>query len=165
MTTALDHLNTMPEEAARARVEAALDIPRWAQEVVAGRPYADSHQLQTAARTAARTITDAELTRALARHPRIGERADAARHDAAHSEREQGRIDRSDERLAEQLRDGNLAYEQRFGRVFIIRAAGRDGHEVLDQLEVRLTHTDEQERAETIEQLLQIALLRLEETD
>ncbi|MCK0113446.1 2-oxo-4-hydroxy-4-carboxy-5-ureidoimidazoline decarboxylase [Ornithinimicrobium sp. F0845] len=155
--------NELAAYEARARLLTCLDVPRWAHQVVAGRQYAEWSGLEAAMRSAALTITDEELTLALARHPRIGERADADRHEATHSEREQSAIDRSDEELARALLEGNRAYEERFGRVFIIRAAGRDGQQVLDQLRIRLTNTDEQERAETIEQLVQIALLRAKE--
>ena len=55
------------------------------------------------------------------------------------------------------------AYEERFGRVFIVRAAGRSGPEILDQLRLRLDNTDEAERAATIDQLTQIAVLRMKE--
>ena len=77
------------------------------------------------------TSTDDELEQALARHPRIGERADAAGHDASHSTREQSGVDRDDADVAERLAAGNRAYEERFDRVFIIRAAGRDAAEIL----------------------------------
>ena len=59
--------------------------------------------------------------------------------------------------------EGNLAYEERFDRVFLVRAAGRDGDEILAELERRLGNDDATERAETVEQLTQIALLRLEQ--
>ena len=65
--------------------------------------------------------------------------------------------------LCEMLAAGNRAYEERFDRVFIIRAAGRDAEEILRQLRRRLDNTDDAERTETIEQLTQIALLRAQE--
>ncbi len=58
---------------------------------------------------------------------------------------------------------GNRAYEERFDRVFLIRAAGRDSSEILSELERRLGNDDVTERAETLTQLRQIALLRLEQ--
>jgi 2-oxo-4-hydroxy-4-carboxy-5-ureidoimidazoline decarboxylase len=47
--------------------------------------------------------------------------------------------------------------------VFLIRAAGRDAEEILAELERRLGNDDATERDETVEQLRQIALLRLEQ--
>ena len=155
--------NAAHDATAREQLLVCLDVPRWADEVAAGRPYVSLNELEDVMQRAARTITDDELERALARHPRIGERADAAQHDAEHSTREQSGVDASDAELARELREGNLAYEERFGRVFIIRAAGRDGPEVLAELRRRLDSDDSTERAETIEQLTQIAVLRVRE--
>ena len=97
---------------------------------------------------------------ALARHPRIGERAGAG-HDAEFSESEQSDVDRDDAEVARALIEGNAAYERRFDRVFLIRAAGRSSQEILDELHRRLDNSDEDELAEVIRQLGEIALLRL----
>lgn len=153
----------MVDDEARRLVLTWLDVPRWADEVVAGRPYAHLGEIEDAMLAASATITDDELERALARHPRIGERADAARHEEAHSTREQSGVDPADAEVAGRLEEGNRAYEERFGRVFIIRAAGRSGPEILDQLRVRLDNTDVVERAATIDQLTEIAVLRMKE--
>jgi 2-oxo-4-hydroxy-4-carboxy-5-ureidoimidazoline decarboxylase len=156
----LTAFNEMDEDLARERLLTCLDVPRWADELLAARPYDDLEQLEARLIDVAATMRDDELARALARHPRIGERADADRHDASLSSREQSGVDRADADVVRKLEDGNRAYEERFGRVFIIRAAGRDAREILDQLRTRLANSDEAERAETIDQLTQIALLR-----
>jgi urate oxidase len=155
--------NAMERDEAHARARVWLDVPRWADDVLAGRPYADVGRLEAAMVAASATISDTELEQALARHPRIGERADAAQHDAEHSTREQSGVDRADADVVRQLEEGNRAYEERFGRVFIVRAAGRSGPEILDHLRHRLDNTDELERAATIDQLTQIAVLRMKE--
>lgn len=152
--------NEQEEGEVRVRLLTCLDLPRWADEVLASRPYGDIDQLEDKFTEVAATMTDEELERALARHPRIGERADPAKHDASHSSREQSGVDREDADVVRQLEDCNRAYEARFGRVFIIRAAGRDAHEILDLLRLRLDNSDEAERAETIHQLTQIAVIR-----
>ena len=91
----------------------------------------------------------------------LGERPGAG-HSAAHSRREQAGVDPSDGDVAARLAAGNADYERRFGRVFLIRAAGRAAPEILDELQRRLHATDADERAETVRQLREIALLRLE---
>jgi 2-oxo-4-hydroxy-4-carboxy-5-ureidoimidazoline decarboxylase len=155
--------NAMDRDDACRLARTWLDVPRWADVLAATRPYADLGELATAMGTASATITDVELEHALARHPRIGERADAAKHEAAHSTREQAGVDASDADLARRLAEGNRAYEERFGRVFIVRAAGRTGPEILEHLRQRLGNDDEAERAMTIDQLTQIAVLRMRE--
>src|SRR5918993_5109995 len=102
-TPGIPGFNVMDHDEARRRLQTCLDVPRWADEVLAGRPYDDLGQLEAAMVAAASTITDDELERALARHPRIGERADAERHDASHSSREQSGIDREDAEVVRRL--------------------------------------------------------------
>lgn len=132
-----------------------LAVPRWADEVLAGQPYESRQALLDAADRAARELTDDELDQALSGHPRIGERG------GTHSQREQAGVDQASDTLA-RLAAGNAAYEARFGRVFLIRAAGRDADEILAELKRRLDNDDATERAETVDNLRQIALLRLD---
>ncbi len=60
------------------------------------------------------------------------------------------------------LFEGNVAYEQRFGQVFLIRAAGRSPEEMLAELRRRLTNDPETERRGVVYQLAQITRLRTE---
>lgn len=134
-----------------------LHVPRWADEVMAGRPYADERALLDAADAAARRLDDEELEQALADHPRIGERG------GDRSQEEQSGVDSTEDGVARRLVAGNAAYEERFHRVFLIRAAGRDAEEILSELDRRLRNDDATERAETVDNLREIALLRLEQ--
>jgi 2-oxo-4-hydroxy-4-carboxy-5-ureidoimidazoline decarboxylase len=59
------------------------------------------------------------------------------------------------------LVEGNRAYEDRFGHVFLIRAAGRASEEMLAELRRRLANDAAAERAEATEQLAQISGLRV----
>jgi 2-oxo-4-hydroxy-4-carboxy-5-ureidoimidazoline decarboxylase len=143
-------------EVTRDQLLGCLSVPRWADDVLSRQPYADKQALLVRADVAARRLTDEELEQALAGHPRIGERG------GAQSQREQSGVDPSEGDIAARLSKGNAAYEERFGRVFLIRAAGRDAEEILAELERRLGNDDATERAETVDNLRQIALLRLE---
>jgi 2-oxo-4-hydroxy-4-carboxy-5-ureidoimidazoline decarboxylase len=146
----------MAVETTREVLLGCLAVPRWADDVLAGQPYADRDDLVAAADRGARELTDEELEQALSGHPRIGERG------GAQSQREQSGVDPTAGDVAARLRAGNAAYEERFDRVFLIRAAGRDAEEILAELERRLGNDDATERAETVDNLRQIALLRLE---
>ena len=143
-------------ETTREVLLGCLSVPRWADDVLAGQPYADRDELLAAADAAARELTDDELDQALSGHPRIGERG------GAQSQREQSGVDPSAGDTSARLAAGNAAYEQRFGRVFLIRAAGRDAEEILAELDRRLRNDDATERAETVDNLRQITILRLE---
>ncbi len=155
--------NALSESDCRGRLTSCLNVPRWVEHVAAGRPFADWTALAAAAEHAAGSLEPGEVDSALAGHPRIGEKATDAKHDAELSSREQAGVDASDSAVVDALAAGNAAYEQRFDRVFLIRAAGRSSTEILAELQRRLDNDDEAERAETVTQLREIALLRLKE--
>ena len=146
----------MPVETTREVLLGCLSVPRWADDVLAGQPYADRDALLAAADRAARELTDEELDQALSGHPRIGERG------GGQSQQEQSGVDPNEGDTAQRLQEGNQAYEDRFDRVFLIRAAGRDAEEILSELNRRLQNDDATERAETVDNLRQITVLRLE---
>lgn len=153
-------------EADRAEASAALrpcaDVERWVDQIADARPFASSKELLGFAREAASPFTAEEVEAALAHHPRIGERPTAATAEASMSRSEQAGVDPADADVAEALAAGNRAYEEKFGRVFLIRAAGRTAPEILAALKERLTNTRAQEDAIVAQQLREIALLRLE---
>ena len=152
--------NGLPDDEAGSLVSGCLGVPRWVADVVAGRPYVDRAELRKRAHDAALHLSADDLDAALSRHPRIGERPGGDDEESRRSRAEQSGVDQSD---IERLRVGNVAYEARFGHVFLIRAAGRSGAEILVELERRLGNDEATEHAETVTALRDIALLRLEE--
>jgi 2-oxo-4-hydroxy-4-carboxy-5-ureidoimidazoline decarboxylase len=144
----------------RDRLLECLRIQRWADSVTGLEP-ASVDELVEAAMAVATPLTAAEVTEALSAHPRIGERHAGTGAEAKLSASEQATSQSDDAVLAERLAAGNAAYDARFERVFLIRAAGRDRREVVEELERRLTNDDQTELAEVAEQLRQIAELRL----
>jgi hydroxyisourate hydrolase len=158
----LMRFDDLAEDDARALLLRCLSAPAWAERVLSGRPYGTAQRLIDAADHAARELSMDDVEAALAGHPRIGERAGAG-HNAAASAREQGGVvSTSSTDDSERLLAGNQAYEERFGHVFLIRAAGRSGPEILAELERRLGNPPEVEREEAADNLREIALLRLE---
>ena len=160
MSDGIARFNDLTDAAARAELRSCLAVSRWVEETAAARPYASVSSAETQAGALARTLTPDEVEAALARHPRIGERA-SAQHDAAFSAREQSSMAQAGDDVTAAIRAGNVAYENKFGRVFLIRAAGREPVEMLTELNRRLANDDAAELSEVIEQLAQIAEGRL----
>ncbi|GAA1537192.1 2-oxo-4-hydroxy-4-carboxy-5-ureidoimidazoline decarboxylase [Brevibacterium picturae] len=158
----LGEFNQLSSDDARASLRPCLDVDRWIDGVVAARPFSSVEAALEAARTSAAPLTDDEINQAMSHHPRIGEKAKGSSAEAAYSSREQAGLGALDGSVQDRLAAGNAAYEERFDRVFLIRAAGRDPEEILAELERRMTNTDTAELAEVGEQLIQIATLRLE---
>ena len=71
-----------------------------------------------------------------------------------------GALDAADE-VAARLEEGNRRYEERFDHVFLIRAAGRSGDEMLAALEERLGNDPATERDVVRRELAEIVRLRL----
>jgi 2-oxo-4-hydroxy-4-carboxy-5-ureidoimidazoline decarboxylase len=152
--------NTAPADDVTDSLRACVDVPDWGALLLAGRPYSDVDDIVRRADYLARRWSPGDVLRALAAHPRIGQRASGTGAEAALSAREQGGVLVDDE-VTYRLRAGNVEYERRFDHVFLIRAAGRSGHEILAELYRRLGNDDTTEFAETADELRDIALLRL----
>lgn len=149
--------NAAADITVRPLLDGCLDIRTWIDDVAAARPYPTREALLDHAFHASAAITWAQVATALARHPRIGEKARGA--DAAQSASEQAGV------VAAEVDDfavANRRYEERFGHIFLICASGRSGAEMLAALHSRLHNDDDTEHAVVITELRAIARLRLE---
>lgn len=158
---AIEEFNDEPPDRAADALRACNAAPRFAAEVLAGRPYPDADTLVARAEEVARALPWDEVALALAAHPRIGDRVEGGSAEAAASRREQSSMADADAGVRAELAKGNRAYEARFDHVFLIRAAGRTPEEMLAELRRRLDNDAEAERAEATEQLAQITGLRV----
>lgn len=157
----IDEFDHADAEAAASVVGVWAAIPAWVDAVVAGRPYASVDALTARVAALSDRWTAADLDAALAQHPRIGQHPSGPGAEAAASRREQASMTDAGAAVTAAIAAGNLAYEERFGRVFLIRATGRPPEEILAELERRLGNDDETETAEALSQLAEIAILRL----
>lgn len=155
------YFNTLDTAAAASALRPCLDVDRWIDSIVDSRPFGSVEDLVAHAGLVASSLSAEEIASALAHHPRIGERAEGGSTEATLSRKEQSTLALGDD-VKESLAAGNRAYEKRFDRVFLIRAAGRSSEEILAELERRISNAAEVETLEVGEQLREIALLRLD---
>jgi 2-oxo-4-hydroxy-4-carboxy-5-ureidoimidazoline decarboxylase len=149
------------DRALREGLATCLAVPRWVDDVAAGAPYASLDDLLDAAGVAATPLSPEEVDQALADHPRIGEAATGVRPASGFSADEQAASASEDADLAAQLAAGNRAYEEKFGRIFLIRAAGRSRAEIVAELHRRLELEPEAEIKVVAAELREIALRRI----
>jgi 2-oxo-4-hydroxy-4-carboxy-5-ureidoimidazoline decarboxylase len=153
------------ESQLREHLATALSVQRWVDDVAADAPFADEAELVASAERAGASLTDAEIDEALAHHPRIGESPVGEGSAQEFSRREQQASQLTDDPAeVKALAEGNATYEERFGRVFVVRAAGRSKAEIIAELDRRLKLDDESEKREAGAQLVEIAVLRLRQT-
>jgi OHCU decarboxylase len=129
------------------------------------RPFASLEALLAAADDVWRATGPADRDEAFEHHPRIGEGVPAARvSDTARAwsaGEQRGAADASAATRAA-LVEANRAYEERFGRIYLVCAAGRGAEDLLRDIETRMRNTPERERAVAAEEQRKITRRRLE---
>ena len=160
----LDQLNRLDEAAARAALERCCGARRWVERVCAARPWHDGAALVAAAERAFEGLERADWLEAFAHHPRIGDvaslRAKYASTAAWAGEEQRGAAAAGESTLAA-LAEGNRAYEERFGYIFIVCATGKSADEMLALLRARLPNPPEREIRIAAEEQMKITRLRL----
>lgn len=134
---------------------------RWAEALVTGRPYGDLAALARGSDDLVRELDAADLRQALAAHPRIGDRVRGDDTESTWSRQEQSATADLAATVAEQLVAANLAYESRFGQVFLICATGKSATQMLSAARTRLENTPDVEREVVRRELAAIVRLRL----
>src|ERR671913_379383 len=128
-------------EEARALLARACGSTRWVDRMLALRPFQTLEALLGAARAEWFALSPADWLQAFAAHPRIGDRESlATKFPETHhlASREQAGVADADEDVLTALADGNTAYEDKFGYIFIICATGLDAATMLARLRERL---------------------------
>jgi 2-oxo-4-hydroxy-4-carboxy-5-ureidoimidazoline decarboxylase len=92
----------------------------------------------------------------------IGRRADGDSREAVWSRTEQSGMDTAGRDVAKRLAELNVAYQEKFGHVFLICASGLPAEVMLRALEHRLRNDAAAERLATRAELTAITRLRLE---
>jgi 2-oxo-4-hydroxy-4-carboxy-5-ureidoimidazoline decarboxylase len=144
--------NAAPEAEALALMLACCASARFAAAMIAGRPYPSADAAAARVDAAFATLTWDDVREAMDGHPRIGARV------SGQSAAEQSGV--ADENRAA-LTAGNAAYEERFGHVFLICAAGLSGDQMLAALRRRMDNDERTERVVAAAELRKITVLRV----
>ena len=131
---------------------------RWAQAMVALRPYSGVESLNLTADQVWSTMEEPDWLEAFAAHPRIGERNASA---SAWSQQEQSSALIAENPVLAELAEANRHYEDLFGFTYIVCATGKSAGEMLSILQRRLANGREAELREAAEQQRQIMQIRL----
>ena len=163
-SAALVRWNCLPADEAENEILPCCGSRAWARGMAARRPYQDEASVLAGSDETWRNLSETDWMEAFASHPRIGEsRApqSATARSTAWSSQEQRDAAAADDSVRTALREANGDYERRFGRIFIVCAAGKSGSEILQILRHRLQNDDRTEVREAAEQQRQISQIRL----
>ncbi|MFD6316155.1 2-oxo-4-hydroxy-4-carboxy-5-ureidoimidazoline decarboxylase [Streptomyces nigra] len=153
----LARFNALEEHAAQAALHEVCASTAWVERLLAARPYATVDALHQASDTAMAGLTADDLAEAMAGHPPIGRPRPG---DPASAREQRGMAGASEELKAEML-ELNLAYQEKFGHVFLICATGRTGEQMRDAVKERIGNAPEQEREIVRAELGKINRIRL----
>jgi 2-oxo-4-hydroxy-4-carboxy-5-ureidoimidazoline decarboxylase len=159
-------LNLLQPSAARAALMRCSGSTRWVDGMLEHRPYASTPALFELADRVWNGLGRDDYLEAFSHHPQIG--ADLAElqkkfgSTAAWSTAEQAGASRADRATLEALRDGNRAYLERFGYIFIVCATGKSAAEMLELLQARLPNDPATELKIAAAESAKITKLRLE---
>jgi len=164
MTSVLSNWNALPAAAAATEILSCCGSRAWASAMAAARPVFDESSLLAASDNVWRALSEQDWLEAFRSHPRIGESrtgaSDGAR-SASWSASEQRSVTDSSDDLKHALANASRAYEQRFGRIFIVCATGKSAAEILEILRRRLQNDEATELQAAGEEQRQIIRIRL----
>ncbi|GGU24563.1 2-oxo-4-hydroxy-4-carboxy-5-ureidoimidazoline decarboxylase [Streptomyces lavendofoliae] len=155
--TGLTRFNTSAEGDALAALREVCASSAWGSKLLAQRPYATTEALLLASDAATAELTAGDLAEAMAGHPPIGRPKPG---DPTSSREQSGMAGASEDLKAEML-ELNLAYQEKFGHVFLICATGRTGEQMRDAVRTRIGNSPEQEREIVRTELGKINRIRL----
>jgi OHCU decarboxylase len=157
VTDGLVRFNALSREEAEAELRRCGGSGQWARAMAAARPLATRDAAWEAAERAWRGLDREGWVEAFRSHPRIGDRTVTGQ-----EADEQAGATSASERVLDALAQGNRAYEERFGHIYIVCASGRSAEEMLFLLEERLANDPDTELAVAAAEHRKITRLRLE---
>lgn len=164
MDRGLDRLNSLPPTEAEIEFLKCCGAKNWARQMVDQRPFTSVGELLSRADSIWWSLEPTDWLKAFHSHPKIGEKQAAQPTSAearAWSEKEQSGIRDAAQSSVQALAEGNRAYEQRFGYIFIVCATGKSSEEMLTILHERLNNDPDIELRRAAEELRKITQLRL----
>ncbi len=163
--SALPQLNALPHDRAERELLTCCGSREWARRMAAGRPFRDAEEALDEADAVWWELDPADWLEAFRAHPPIGgTKAEAGQTDRerAWSAGEQAGMDAAAEETRRALAEGNRAYEERFGHIYIVCATGKSADEMLALLNARLANDPATELRAAAEEQRKITRIRLE---
>jgi 2-oxo-4-hydroxy-4-carboxy-5-ureidoimidazoline decarboxylase len=161
----LTEFDALPADEAAAALRKCCGSERWVLGVLGERPFGDRLALDAAVSRQFDALQREDWLEAFSHHPRIGDRkldAAAATKTESWSAQEQAGTQGAEQETMDRLRAGNVAYEQRFGHVYLVCATGKTAAEMLAMLDQRLGHGADEELLVAATEQRKITAIRLE---
>jgi 2-oxo-4-hydroxy-4-carboxy-5-ureidoimidazoline decarboxylase len=160
----IEELNALPPAELATKLMQCCAAQNWYKPLAAKAPFSSSAALLTAADALWATCETADFLEAFTAHPKIGDVDSLAKKFAATKAwagNEQALVAEADMQIIRDLAEGNTAYEQKFGFIFIVFATGKTAAQMLELLRARLPNTREEELKNAAIEQHKITILRI----
>lgn len=151
------NFDAMPESQAMQLLRECCGSSRWAEEMLARRPFRSREAALDAADEIWTSLDGDDWREAFAHHPRIGEQTTSSI-----AAREQSGVSGAAVDVRQALAKANRDYEQRFGYIYIVCATGKSAQEMLAIATSRLQNDPDKELRVAAEEQRKITRLRLQ---
>lgn len=160
----LSYLNSLSVKEAEQAFHRCCGSQAFARGLAVYLPFPDEQELLRRADEIWFSLGESDWLEAFSHHPRIGEKQLAEKFKATEdwSKNEQAGTAAATPQVIAQLAEGNRAYEEKFGFVFLICATGKSATEMLAAQQSRLGNTRAEEIANAVREQALITRLRLE---
>ena len=165
MDQSISRINELSEAQATAEFLKCCGSTEWARRMSEACRFSTTDELSSKADEIWWKLDEKDWLEAFRAHPKIGEKkAEVTQSAQAQqwSAIEQSESQKAAAETKAALADGNRKYEQRFGFIFIICAAGKSAEEILAALNARLNNDSRTELHIAAEEQRKITQLRLQ---
>lgn len=119
----------------------------WVNHLMKGFPFSSIDNLKQLSDAAWTKCNKDDIFEAFSHHPKIGQKKLEQKFESTKSwaENEQSGTRNADEKILDELEEANLAYQKKFGYIYIVCATGKSAKEMLSILHSRLNNDAEKE--------------------
>ncbi|HEY9777542.1 MAG TPA: 2-oxo-4-hydroxy-4-carboxy-5-ureidoimidazoline decarboxylase [Planktothrix sp.] len=161
----LKHINELSAKEAETAFYKCCGCDYWASKMAQSRPFNDGAQLHQNAEAHFSSMSREDWLQAFAAHPKIGDVESLKNKYGATkdwAQNEQSGVKDSSIATIEGLAQGNKAYEEKFGYIFIVCATGKSAGEMLAILNSRLPNAPSDELHIAADEQKKITYIRLD---
>ncbi|HKR03170.1 MAG TPA: 2-oxo-4-hydroxy-4-carboxy-5-ureidoimidazoline decarboxylase [Bacteroidia bacterium] len=137
----------------------------WVEKLSEKYPFPSVEELKNESDKIWFSLSEKDWLEAFTQHPKIGDMKSLEKKFASTkqwAENEQSAVNIATQTVLQELKDGNDAYEKKFGYIFIICATGKSAEEMLSILKSRLKNSPQEEIKIAVHEQNKITHLRID---
>lgn len=160
----IKEFNLLAQEEAIEALTKCCGSSNWVKNVIDQRPFKSKEAMLEVGQNVWDQATQEDALEAFNHHPKIGDLKSLTKKFATTKDwagNEQAGVKAADQEVLQELAKGNMAYEMKYGYIFIVCATGKSAKEMLDLLMERLDNGTEEELKIAMAEQHKITIIRI----